>query len=250
MANINSTLSPEMQKSGEAAEIDMTSGTGYENSAVCNAHRLPSLPNQSEQRADVEAAEVRGFEDAECEEHHAKLHSRAKGVKLLPHEKQLVASGLLADITHSGASAIWLSAPSARLDDDLRKLVYRPMGDIECAFLLGNGILPGTQPYQTIVEGEEGRTYAEKYLRGYKSVDSSPTTVVEFFMPKALVEELFAMQSKNEDGAISHGLGDKGGHGLPLFNDSLRRGESSFRIVLVKRFCYNPRPPGRGGKRR
>ena len=38
-----------------------------------------------------------------------------------------------------------------------------------------------------------------------------------------------------EDGAISHGLGDKGGKGLPLFNECLQSGEGSFRIVLVKR---------------
>merc|ERR1711865_481068 len=115
-------------------------------------------------------------------------------------------------------------------------LVYRPMGDEECSHLLTHGILPDTQPYQTIVEGEEGRSYAEKYLRGHKSVDSSPTTVVEFTAPRSLIRRLFEMQSKNEDGAISHGLGNKGGRGLPLFNASLREGEATFRIVMVKRF--------------
>merc|ERR1711972_1128265 len=110
------------------------------------------------------------------------------------------------------------------------------MGDVECAFLLANGILPDTQPYQTIVEGVGGRRYAEKYLRGHKSVDSSPTTVVEFTMPTSIIRKLFEMQSKNEDGAISHGLGEKGGRGLPLFNASLQSGETSFRIVSVKRF--------------
>merc|ERR1712125_171433 len=110
------------------------------------------------------------------------------------------------------------------------------MGDIEFEYLLSNNALPDTQPYQTIVRGEEGRVYAEKYLRGHKSVDSSPTTVVEFHVPAALVEQLFSMQSKNEDGAISHGLGDKGGRGLPLFNASLQAGESTFRVVFVKRF--------------
>merc|ERR1712125_11129 len=110
------------------------------------------------------------------------------------------------------------------------------MGDIEFEYLLSNNALPDTQPYQTIVRGEEGRVYAEKYLRGHKSVDSSPTTVVEFLAPRDLVRHLFAMQSKNEDGAISHGLGNKGGNGLPLFNASLQSGETSFRIVSVKRF--------------
>lgn len=184
---------------------------------------------------------------------------RVKGVNLFPHEQALVESGQLVDITHNGASSIWLSAESAQLNDETFTLVYRPMGDSECAHLLSHGVLPDTQPYQTIVEGEEGRAYAEKYLRGHKSVDSSPTTVVEFSVPRMLVERLFTMQSKNEDGCISHGLGDKGGRGLPLFNASLHSGESSFRIVLVKRFnpkptiakCYNPKSmkPSKSRKR-
>merc|ERR1712232_193202 len=139
----------------------------------------------------------------------------------------------MGDITHAGASSIWLSAESSTLVDESLTLVYRPMGDDECSYLLTNGILPDTQPYQTIVEGPGGRIYAEKYLRGHKSVDSSPTTVVEFLAPRTLIRQLFEMQSKNEDGAISHGLGNKGGRGLPLFNASLENGEISFRIVMV-----------------
>lgn len=165
-----------------------------------------------------------------------KFKSKVKGLKLLAHELELVESGQLVDITHSGSSAIWLSKDSALLEDESMALVYRPMGDIECQHLLTSGTLPDTQPYQTIVEGKEGRIYAEKYLRGHKSVDSSPTTVVEFAAPRVLVQHLFAMQSKNEDGAISHGLGDKGGQGLPLLNFSLQSGETTFRIVCVKRF--------------
>eukprot|EP00040_Diaphanoeca_grandis_P040109 m.5218 g.5218 ORF g.5218 m.5218 type:complete len:144 (-) comp4178_c0_seq1:110-541(-) len=113
--------------------------------------------------------------------------------------------------------------------------VYRPMGDEECGYLLQHNVLPSTQPYQTIVEGANGRRYAEKYLRGHKSVDTSPTTVVEFTTTVALITTLFEMFHKAEDGAISHGLGDKGGKGLPLFNESLEKGETTFRIVLVKR---------------
>ena len=109
------------------------------------------------------------------------------------------------------------------------------MGDPECRYLLEHGILPDTQLYQTVVEGATGREYAEKYLRGHKKVDSLPTTVIEFIVPKTIVEELFAMQTKIEDGAISHGLGCKGGKGLPILNQSLSARESSFRIVLVKR---------------
>lgn len=165
-----------------------------------------------------------------------KFKSKVKGVKLLPHEQELVGSRQLEDITHAGASSIWLSARSTTLLGDTLTLVYRPVGDVEYAYLLNFGILPDTQPYQTIVEGDEGRTYAEKYLRGHKSVDSSPTTVLEFLAPRALIRQLFAMQSKNEDGAISHGLGSKGGRGLPLFNASLQNGDISWRIVFVKRF--------------
>ena len=38
---------------------------------------------------------------------------------------------------------------------------YRHMGDEECAFLREHGVLPDTQPYQTIVEGPAGRAYCE-----------------------------------------------------------------------------------------
>lgn len=175
---------------------------------------------------------------------------KVKGVKLLPHEQQLLDVGLLRDITHVGSSSIWLSAESTTPADESLTVVYRPMGDEECNHLLCHGTLPDTQPYQTIVEGIEGRVYAEKYLRGHKSVDSSPTTVVEFLAPQSLIRQLFSMQSKNEDGAISHGLGNKGGRGLPLFNDSLQRGECTFRIVFVKRFEKKAVGAFGGGRRK
>lgn len=161
-----------------------------------------------------------------------------KGVKLLPHEHELVKAGQLRDVTHAGSSAVWLSGESTTLPDRdgaAQTTVYRPMGDPEFAHLRAQGTLPATQPYQTIVEGAAGREYAERYLRGSKWVDSSPTTVVEFVCPLALVSRLFAMQCKPEDGCLSHGLGDKGGKGLPLFNDSLQSGSTTFRAVLVKR---------------
>ena len=174
------------------------------------------------------------------------LRVKVKGANLLPHEKRLLQSGALHEATHAGASSIWLEAPSMQLTDPDLCLVYRPMGDPELKHLLQNGVLPDTQPYQTIVEGEAGRKYAEKYLRGLKKASpsrplhSTPSTVVEFVVPRTLVQQLFAMQTKIEDGALSHGLGDKGGNGLPLFNACLRQGREtgaagSFRIVLVKR---------------
>ena len=168
--------------------------------------------------------------------------SLPKGAKLLQHEVVLVQSGKLTDITHAGSSSVWLSAPSLELVDTAALgLVYRPMSDRELLHLLQHGVLPGTQPYQTIVEGQEGRAYAEKYLRGHKSVDTHPTTVVEFCVPAVLIDKLWGMQSKNEDGAISHGLGNKGGCGLPHFNACLSEGTSSFRIVMVKRPLAKPR---------
>lgn len=42
-------------------------------------------------------------------------------------------------------------------------------------------------------------------------------------------------QWKIEDGARSHGLGPKGGKGLPIFNASLLEGSASWRRVFVKR---------------
>ena len=166
------------------------------------------------------------------------MPAKVQGAKLLAHEQALLASGRLSDVTHAHASARWLSAGST-VEADLgtdRTLVYRPMGDREYAHLLAHGQLPDTQPYQTIVEGAGGRAYAEKYLRGHKWVDSSPTTIVEFNAPRSLVETLFARQQKPEDGAMSHGLGEKGGKGLPLFNAAMRSGDMTHRIVLVKRF--------------
>ena len=53
--------------------------------------------------------------------------------------------------------------------------------------------------------------------------------------PRHLIATMFDMQHKVEDGALSMGLGDKAGKGLPLFNASLASGETTNRIVLVKR---------------
>ncbi|KAH3745258.1 hypothetical protein Pelo_13360 [Pelomyxa schiedti] len=109
------------------------------------------------------------------------------------------------------------------------------MGDEEVLYLVNNNQLPNTQPYQAIIQGSVGRDYAEKYLNGKKHVDTNPTTVVEFVAPRRLLEDLFARQHKVEDGALSMGLGHKAGRGLPLFNASLASGETTWRIVKVKR---------------
>ncbi|CAE7767371.1 unnamed protein product [Symbiodinium microadriaticum] len=109
------------------------------------------------------------------------------------------------------------------------------MTDKECSFLREHGTLPDTQPYQTIVEGDEGFQYCKKYFCGKKKVTPPVSTIVEFLCPRALVDQLFAMQWKIEDGARSHGLGNKGGKGLPIFNEALESGAISWRIVFVKR---------------
>ena len=154
--------------------------------------------------------------------------------KLAPHERDLLARGLLKNVTHAKASSIWLEAPSG-VPPEGHTVVYRPMGDAEVLHLVKNNQLPETQPYQAIIEGEVGREYAEKYLNGKKRVDTNPTSVVEFMPPKALIEELFKIQHKVEDGAISIGLGDKAGGGVKRFNESILNGTTTWRIVKVKR---------------
>eukprot|EP01059_Diplonema_ambulator_P016391 TRINITY_DN27871_c0_g1_i1.p1 TRINITY_DN27871_c0_g1~~TRINITY_DN27871_c0_g1_i1.p1 ORF type:complete len:183 (+),score=29.74 TRINITY_DN27871_c0_g1_i1:56-550(+) len=156
-----------------------------------------------------------------------------KGAKLTPHDKDLISQGVLKDVTHPGGSSIWLEGPSSSDEPGMAR-VYRPMGDKEAEYLIANGILPDTQPYQAIIEGDNGRVYAEKYLNGKKWVDTSPTTVVEFKIPEETVAALMAIQCKAEDGAMSMGLGSKAGKGLPLFNKALAE-RGSWKIVKVKR---------------
>ena len=105
--------------------------------------------------------------------------------------------------------------------DDALTLLYRPMGDAEAGHLLAHGALPSTQPYQAVMEGAAGRSYAEKYLSGKKWVDTAPTTVVEFCLRKSVVAALMARQHKCEDGCLSMGLGPKAGNGLALFNAAI-----------------------------
>lgn len=91
-----------------------------------------------------------------------KLHK-----KLLPHERKLLESLELINITHARSSSIWLEAKSTELKDGYTN-VYRPMGDTELLYLLNKNALPNTQPYQSITADEVGRMYAEKYLNGAK----------------------------------------------------------------------------------
>lgn len=113
--------------------------------------------------------------------------------------------------------------------------VFRHMADTELQYLLSNHMLPDTQPYQTIVEGEAGRRYCEKYFIGRKKVDTDVSTIVEFILPCSVIQKLFEKQSKVEDGVISMGLGNKAGNGLSLFNETLQEPFCSYRIVMVKR---------------
>jgi hypothetical protein len=161
---------------------------------------------------------------------HIKKYSKL----LTDYERILVSNGSLENQTHKGASAIWLKTVLSTPEND-KTTVYRPMGDSETRYLVENGILPDTQPYQAIIEGENGYEYAFKYLSGKKHTDTHPSTIVEFIAPVDLIRKLEKKQSKVEDGAISMGLGFAGGKGLPLFNESMKNGETTFRIVAVKR---------------
>jgi hypothetical protein len=154
--------------------------------------------------------------------------------RLLPHELALYNSGEIQNITHHGSSSIWLESLSSSPPPG-RTNVYRPMGDTEVIYLVEHGELPDTQPYQAIIEGENGRLYANKYLTGVKWTQTNPTTIVEFCAPTELIETLKQKQMKVEDGALSMGLGNKAGKGLPLFNESITKGETTFRIVKIKR---------------
>lgn len=154
---------------------------------------------------------------------------------LLEHERNLLDRGELRNITHHGSSAIWLETDLSQPKDG-QTVVYRPMGDLEVAFILKNGILPDTQPYQAIIEGSDGFTYSEKYLIGKKRTDTNPSTVMEFVTSIELIAVLMKKQCKVEDGAISMGLGIAAGKGLPLFNQSIQNGETTWRIVKVKRW--------------
>ena len=152
---------------------------------------------------------------------------------LLLHERDLLLSGALCNETHPNASAVWLHGASG-IPLAGQTNVYRPVGDVELQYLFTHNKLPGTQPYQAIIEGTAGRAYAEKYLSGAKWVNTAPTTVVEFSVPITLVAELFKLQHKAEDGAVSMGLGHKAGGGLGLFNASISVSKT-WRIVKVKR---------------
>eukprot|EP01089_Gocevia_fonbrunei_P015185 TRINITY_DN4368_c0_g1_i1.p1 TRINITY_DN4368_c0_g1~~TRINITY_DN4368_c0_g1_i1.p1 ORF type:complete len:155 (+),score=20.74 TRINITY_DN4368_c0_g1_i1:45-509(+) len=130
---------------------------------------------------------------SEQEKEFHKAVSRAQPLKdrkiLLLHERELLAKGELHNITHKGASAIWLEALSSAHQPG-KTIVYRPMGDTEAVYLVQHKELPDTQPYQAIIEGANGRDYANKYLTGQKWTDTNPSTIVEFVAPIHLIETL------------------------------------------------------------
>lgn len=173
--------------------------------------------------------------NADVEQLRARAQALGKGSKLLlPHEAALLADGKLVNVTHAKASSIVLLAPCSPVALG-RTLLYRPVGDAELKHLVEHGVLPSTQPYQAVVRGHGGRTYADKFVDGVKKNDTHPTTVVEFDVSTELVERLFQKQHKAEDGALSHGLGHAAGHTLPLFNEALATKQATYRIVRVKR---------------
>ena len=202
--------------------------------------RFSALPMSAPAESAPAAGAAASSSSDSCTPTVAVVKPLGKSIKLLlAHERALLASGDLVNVTHEGSSSVWLhaeSTPASALADGMT-LVYRPMGDAEVLHLLEHGGLPDSQPYQAIIEGAGGRVYSEKYLNGAKWTNTHPSTVVEFTVPSALIADLMARQHKAEDGAISMGLGDKAGKGLPLFNAALADSAtgSSFRIVKVKR---------------
>lgn len=54
-------------------------------------------------------------------------------------------------------------------------------------------------------------------------------------MTSGFAKLLFSIQQKAEDGCLSHGLGDKAGKTLEMFNQHMNQGEVTWRIVKVKR---------------
>lgn len=134
------------------------------------------------------------------------------------------AAAAAADAAASGASAS-SAGKCAVSSKNAFTTVYRPVGDVELSFLLERGVLPATQPYHAIMCEEAGREYAERYVYGTKSVDTKPSTVVEFLFPEQLISKLFSIQQKPEDGCLSHGLGSKAGNTLPMFNYWLQQFE-------------------------
>jgi hypothetical protein len=175
------------------------------------------------------------MEDTEFEEAVSKAVPITGWLKrLLPHELALYNSGELQNITYYGSSSIWLEALSAPPPVG-RRNVYRPMVDSEVLYLVEHGELPDGRRYQAIIEDENGRLYANKWLTGKKRGKTPRTTIVEFCAPIDLIETLKQKQLKIEDGALSIGLGYQAGRGLPLFNESIRKGDTTFRIVKIKR---------------
>ena len=82
--------------------------------------------------------------------------------RLSSHEKGLLLSGDLLEVSHPGASALLLEAACLGFQKEVggdMVSVYRHMTDAEAEHLLEHGVLPTTQPYQTIVVGEEGYAY-------------------------------------------------------------------------------------------
>jgi hypothetical protein len=61
----------------------------------------------------------------------------SKKPKLLDHEKELLSTKLLKDITHARSTSIWLHAESScNLENYVN--IYRVMGDKELLYLLQN----------------------------------------------------------------------------------------------------------------
>jgi hypothetical protein len=138
-----------------------------------------------------------------------------------------------------------------------RSKCYRTMADDELLHLIEHNEMPSTLPFQTIFHGLPGMDYCASRLMEKNNDDTNQnshscrknhTTVVEFDCDENFVDRLFIIQCKvveNQDSKkkqeeqdvaiLTHSLGFRASRTLVLLNDALKRGDITWRIILVKR---------------
>jgi hypothetical protein len=138
-----------------------------------------------------------------------------------------------------------------------RTKCYRTMADDELLHLIEQNELPSTLPFQTLFHGPPGLDCCAGRLMEKNdnnqdnncSSKKTKTTVVEFDCDENFVDRLFSIQCKvleneqakkrqerdDENAILTHSLGFRASRTLVLVNDALKRGDITWRIILVKR---------------
>jgi hypothetical protein len=135
-----------------------------------------------------------------------------------------------------------------------RTKCYRSMADAELLHLVAHNEMPSTLPFQTLFHGRPGLNYCACRLKendqsnkNGASAYGNATTVVEFDCDENFVDRLVSIQCKvleNEDTAkkqdhdtviLTHSMGFRASRTLWLLNDALKRGDITWRIIMVKR---------------